>query len=104
MDKSLIIDEIELQDLISCKKIKKLDIVNIEAQFIKNKNLYDHTVLDAFAQTGIFLTPKFYIVLKIETIDDEILTFIISKTPVTFGSNQYKKDKESAQNIKLSFD
>lgn len=80
------------------KDIKSVKVLNIESQFINSENRYEHIVLDDFIQTGVFTTPKFYIVLRIET-NKDILTVSISDKPVHYHSNQYLRDKKEAENI-----
>ncbi len=80
------------------KDIKNIMILNIEEQFINSPTALEHIVLDAWAQTGIFTTPKFYICIKIE-IADTMHLLRISKKAVSFGSKQYEVDKQNANQI-----
>lgn len=78
------------------KDITEIKTLNIEARFINEENASQHIVLDKFAQTGIFSTPKFYVVTHI-TLLDNIVEVMISKRPVYYGSNQYYADKKKAE-------
>lgn len=86
------------QKFFSKQNIIKIQILNIEAQFINKENASQHIVLDKFAQTGIFSTPKFYVVVHIILLDD-VVEIMISNRPVYYGSNQYYADKKKAEEL-----
>lgn len=81
------------------KNIKEVKILNIEAQFINDKNSDKHLVLDQYTQTGIFTTPKFYLAISVKINSQKVL-IIVSKSPVYFGSDQYYSDKKESEEIK----
>jgi hypothetical protein len=85
-------------------EIKKVSVLNEDANFKGKTDPFSHQVLGGVSFFTFFGGPDVYVGLKIVLKDDTVRAVYISEQKTGFDSDAYKEERKIAENLKKRID